>query len=294
MSAPGRPLLGRLVHPVGFGAMALSLSRRPPADEALAALLAAIDAGAELIDTADAYCLDDTEAGHSERLVAAARRARPHVLVATKGGFTRPRGRWVLDASPAHLRRACEQSLQALGVEAIDLYQLHRPDARVPFAESVGALCELRAAGKVRHVGLSNVTAAQLAAALTIVPIASVQNLCHPLDPGPLRDGVARLCQERGVALLAYSPFGGLRRHAELAAHPLLGAIAAKHGATPYQVALAWLLCGSPVLIPLPSARSPVHARDNSRAAALALDDQDLQALARSLPLIPPTPERAP
>lgn len=274
---------GPHLHPVGFGAMALALQHRPPEDEAVRVMLAAVDAGVELVDTADAYCLDEGERGYGERLVRALVRLRPGVVVATKGGFTRPAGRWAVDASPAHLRRACEASLRALGTETLDLYQLHRPDARVPFHDSIGALAELRAAGKIRRVGLSNVTAEQLGQALSVLPIASVQNRLSPFDTGALRDGVLQLCKERGVAFLAYSPFGGLRRSTKIAAIPVLAAVAEAHGATPHQVALAWLMACTPQVMVIPSARSAARAAQNTAAAQLHLLPAELELLDRTL-----------
>lgn len=282
---------GPLVYPVGFGVMALALSRRPGEAEAVRVLLAAADAGVTFFDTADAYCLDEDERGYGERLLRALLRQRPGLVVATKGGFTRPKGRWVVDGSPAHLRRACEASLRALGVEAIDLYQLHRPDTRVPFAESLAALSELHAAGKIRRVGLSNVTAAQLAQALTVLPVASVQNRLGPLDTGALRDGVLRLCAERGVAFLAYSPFGGLRRSREIAAIPVVAAVAQAQGVTPHQVALAWLLSCAPNVVPIPSASSVARATQNAAAAQLHLSPEALVQLGQAL--LPGAPDPA-
>ena len=172
------------VPAVGYGGMHLSLQERPPEQESLRVIRAALDAGVRLIDTADVYCLDDTDIGHNERLVAAAVRGWDgpveEVLVATKGGLTRPGGRWERDGRPEHLRAACERSLRALEVDRIQLYQLHAPDPAVPFEESVGALAELRREGKVRWVGLSNVSVAQIDAAQAIVPIAAVQNRLNP------------------------------------------------------------------------------------------------------------------
>ncbi len=276
---PGGPLL----YPVGFGAMALCLQRRPSEAEALRVLLCAVDAGAELFDTADAYCQDDHERGYGERLLRQLLHLRPTVTIATKGGFTRPQGRWVVDASPAQLQRACDASLRALGVETIELYQLHRPDTKVPFEDSLTALAELRASGKIRRVGLSNVTAKQLTQALTVLPITSVQNRLSPFHTEELRSDVFRLCADHGIAFLAYSPFGGLRRSAQIAAVPALVAVAAAHDATPYQVALAWLLTCAPQVMVIPSARDCARAQQNTTAAQLCLTPEDLELLGRAL-----------
>src|SRR4051794_37864755 len=154
------------VSAVGYGGMHLSIQDRPPEDHGVHVIQAALDAGVTLIDTADVYCLDDRDLGHNERLVARALQ-RWHgdvsdVIVATKGGMTRPAGRWERDASPQHLRSACERSLAALDIERIDLYQLHAPDPRIPIADSVGALADLQREGKIRWIGLSNVSVPQI------------------------------------------------------------------------------------------------------------------------------------
>src|SRR5215216_8128477 len=165
-STLARPLDGTAVFPIGLGAMPLYVSGRHDEARSIRTIHAALDAGVTLIDTADAYCRDESDFGHGERLVAKALAGwsgdRDRVLVATKGGHTRPGGEWGLDGRPEYLRQACEASLRALGVDAIGLYQFHRPDPKVPFAESVAALAELKAAGKVRLVGLSNVSVDQI------------------------------------------------------------------------------------------------------------------------------------
>jgi aryl-alcohol dehydrogenase-like predicted oxidoreductase/Ran GTPase-activating protein (RanGAP) involved in mRNA processing and transport len=266
--------------------MPLSLGRRPDEAEAVRIIHAAIDAGLGLIDTADAYGRDHREIGHNERLIARALRERPGcgVVVATKGGIERPDGRWKPNGRPEHLRRACEASLKALGVESIALYQWHRPDPEVPFEESVGALAELRRAGKIQAVGLSNVTAAQIRAARTIVPIASVQNRGNVHDRAPWDDGVIAECQRHEITFLAYSPVGGIRRKDQLAADPVLNAIGAKHDATPQQVALAWLVASSPVVIAIPGASRLSSLQGSIRALDLILDADDLAALELEAP----------
>lgn len=271
------------VGAVGFGGMHLSIADRPPEAQAIRTLHAALDAGVTLIDTADAYCLDDADLGHNERLIARALREwggdRDRVVVATKGGMTRPGGRWDRDGRPEHLREACERSLRALGVERIALYQLHAPDPAVPFEESVGALARLREAGRIRWVGLSNVTVGQIEAARRIVPIASVQNRLNPFYPEALTDGVVRACADYGLGFLAYSPTGGGRLNRKLPDHPVVAAVARRRGASPHAVVIAWVLSLSPVVIPIPSSRTPAHAADAASAAGLRLTDADLREL---------------
>jgi aryl-alcohol dehydrogenase-like predicted oxidoreductase len=271
------------VPAVGYGGMHLSLEDRPPGRQALEVIRAVLDAGVRLIDTADVYCLDDSDIGHNERLVAEALRGwsgeREAVLVATKGGLTRPGGRWERDGRPEHLRAACERSLRALGVERIGLYQLHAPDPKVPFEESVGALAELRREGKIRWVGLSNVSVAQVRAAEAILPVASVQNRLNPFFRESLEQGVVRYCAERGIGFLAYSPVGGGRLNRKLPEHPVLRPLAARLGVSAHSLVLAWVLAQAPVVIAIPSARRVAHALDSVGAGGLELSLDDLAAI---------------
>jgi aryl-alcohol dehydrogenase-like predicted oxidoreductase len=239
-----------------------------------------------LIDTADVYCLDDADLGHNERLVAQALRGwggeRDTVLVASKGGITRPGGRWERDGRPEHLRAACERSLRALGVDRIALYQLHAPDPQVPFEESVGALADLQREGKIRWVGLSNVSVAQIRAADAIVPVASVQNRLNPFFRESLEEGVVRYCAEQGIGFLAYSPTGGGRLNRKLPEHPVLRPMAARLGVSAHALVLAWVLAQSPAVIAIPSARRVAHAVDSVGAGALELPREELAAIDRA------------
>src|SRR5215210_4228593 len=175
---PTRKLADADVFPIGLGGMPMSLEGRPPEERSIRTIHAALDAGVNLIDTADAYSRDDSDVGHNERLIAKALRGRrDEVIVATKGGHTRtPGGGWELDGTREHLRAACEASLRALETDRIDLYQYHRPDPRVPYAESIGAIKELQDEGKVRWIGLSNANTEQIEESLRIADIVSVQN----------------------------------------------------------------------------------------------------------------------
>jgi aryl-alcohol dehydrogenase-like predicted oxidoreductase len=270
---------------VGYGGMHLSIQDRPPEINALRVLGAVLDAGVTLIDTADAYCLEEGEAGHNERLIARALAAHPgrdQVVVATKGGVVRTGGRWDTDGRPAHLRAACDRSLRALGVERIALYQLHAPDPAVPFEESVGALGELRQAGKIRWVGLSNVSVDQIRSAEAIVPVTTVQNRLNPFFREALATGVLHYCTERGIGFLAYSPVGGGRLNRKLPDHPVLAPMARRLGVSAHALVLAWVLAQSPAVLVIPSARSVEHALDSLRAADLALAPEDLAAIDRA------------
>ena len=266
-----RELAGVQVVRLGFGAMHLTGPDvwGPPADRgrAVATLRRAVELGVGLIDTADAY-----GPATSEELIAEALHPYPpSVLVATKGGLVRNGpGHWGNDASPAHLRDACEQSLRRLRLDVIDLYQLHAPDPAVPFDESVGALVELRAAGKIRHLGLSNVSAAQLRAAQRMAPIASVQNHYSLYERGS--EDVLRACEADGVAFLPYRPL-------DLGRFSPARRIARTHGVDARQVALAWLLAHSPVMFPIPGTGDPEHLAQNMAAADLTLTEAELRRL---------------
>lgn len=277
------------VPAIGLGGMPLSLEGRPDEADGIRVISAALDAGMRLIDTADVYCIDSLDIGHNERLIAKALQAwsgdASEVLVATKGGLRRPGGAWTQDGRPEHLRSACEASLLALGVESIAVYQLHAPDQRVPFAASVSALGKLQQDGKIQHIGLSNVSLAQLEVAISMVPIVSVQNRCNPFDLRPFREGIVDLCEEHGITLLTYSPVGGRRDQRRVGSDPTLSAIGRRHGATSYEVALAWLVAKSPAIIPIPGASRIESAQSSARAGDLILEPDDVTTLDRAFGL---------
>jgi len=279
---------GRDVSAVGLGAMPLTLVGRVEQTDAIRVIHAALDAGMTWIDTADVYCLDDGDIGYGERLIARALRERTggrgEPIVATKGGLRRPGGRWESDARPQRLKAACEASLKALGAEAIFLYQLHAPDPKVPWVDSVGAMSDLRREGKIQHVGLSNVGVDEIQQARGVVPIASVQNRCSALDRRPFVDGVLDLCQKEKIAFIAHSPVGGHRQQGRIGDHPTLRAVASRNRASPYQVALAWLLASSPVMFVIPGASRAESAESSARAADLVLGDRDREDLNKAFP----------
>ena len=278
---------GPEVSAVGYGGMHLSIENRPDEPQAIRTLHAALDAGVTLIDTADVYSLGDHDIGHNERLIARALREwrgpRDTVLVATKGGSTRPGGRWERNARPAHLRAACERSLKALAVDEIDLYQLHAPDPGVPLEESIGALARLLEEGKIRRVGLSNVSVPEIEAAARIVPLTSVQNRLSPFFRESLDRGVVAHCRERRIGFLAYSPVGGGRLNRKLPGHPEVGEVARRLGASPHAVVIAWVMAQGPQVIPIPSARTPEHVRDSVTAMDLQLGPEDVEAIDRAV-----------
>ena len=244
----------------------------PDRGEALRLLRRAVDLGVTFFDTADAYGPYECEL-----LVAEALHPYRDLVVATKGGLRRHGpGRWSKDGRPAHLKAACEASLRRLRVDCIELYQLHAVDPAVPLEESLGALAELRAAGKIRRIGICNVTSDELERALAVVPFVSVQNRFSVADRSAA--DVLERCEARGIAFVAWAPLA----KGYLARRPgRLSRAAAASGATPGQVALAWVLGRSPVTIPIPGTASPAHLEENVGAAGLRLDEVDVAALAR-------------
>jgi aryl-alcohol dehydrogenase-like predicted oxidoreductase len=264
------------VSAIGLGGMPMSIEGRPERSRSIATIHAALDAGITLIDTADAYHLDANDVGHNETLIAEALASyggnTSEVLVATKGGHLRPGGgTWTLDGSPEHLKAACEASLRRLGVEAIGLYQFHRPDPAVPYEDSVGAIADLLDEGKIRMAGISNANPDQIRTAQRILGgrLASVQNQFSPAFRSS--EPELKLCDELGIAFLPWSPLGGIKNAADLATHYRpFAEVASEVGATAQQVTLAWMLAKSPVVIPIPGSSRP----ETIRASAAAVDMQ--------------------
>ena len=273
------------VFPIGLGGMPMSLSGRPPEEQSIRTIHAALDAGVNFIDTADAYSADETDFGHNERLIAKAISSHPSrrdgVIVATKGGHTRTKGgAWELDGRPEYIKRACEQSLRALETDRIDLYQYHRPEPTVPYAETIGAFKELQDEGKVRWIGISNANTEQIEETRGIVDLVSVQNQLSLEYGSPIGKGEVELCERHGIAFLPWSPFGGISKAAEApAAHDPVREIAASHSVSPQRVVLAWLLALSPVMIPIPGASRPESITDSVKAVELELSHEELQAI---------------
>jgi aryl-alcohol dehydrogenase-like predicted oxidoreductase len=282
-----RSLAGVDVYPIGLGEMPMSLAGRPDEERSIRTIHAAIDAGVTLIDTADAYARDDRDIGHGEELIAKALNGHPgrdRLIVATKAGLLRDRQRgWPRDGRPEHIRAACEASLRRLQTDRIDLYQFHRPDPDVPYAESIGTFKELQDEGKVRWVGISNATAAQLEEALGIVDVVSVQNQLSLAYTSPIVKGEVRAASERGIAFLPWSPLGGIGSADSSAAVGAVRAAADAHGVSPQQVALAWLLSLAPTIIPIPGASRPETILDSLQAATLELSDEELRAISAAV-----------
>ena len=257
-----------VTRPIGIGCMRLSTTADRDDEHAVAVLHAALDAGVTFLDTADAYCLDDSDVGHNERLIARALATWPgdrsRVVIATKGGLTRPSGQWVPNGRGKHLQAACEASRRALGVERIALYQLHAPDPRTPLSTSVRALAALKRAGAIDRIGLCNVSRGQIEAAQQITAIDTVQVELSVFRDREILSGVVRYCIDHGIQLIAHRPLGGVQAQRRLARDPVLTELARRHGATPPDIALAWLLDLSTVVLPIPG---PTRVETASRAA---------------------------
>lgn len=316
------------VNPIGLGTMPLAINNRPQEPEAIKVIHAALDNGINFIDTADVYCLDHRDIGYCERLIAKALKTWKNkgnndnsnngnsnsgskdnkgntnkIVVATKGGLERPNGDWTVNARPEHLLKACEASLKALETDCIDLYQLHAPDASVPFADSIGALEQLQRTGKIRYIGLSNVRLNEIKEAQKIVDIVSIQNRCNIFDVRSFQDGVISYCEEQGIIFIPYSPMGGSREKSSTAKDPILLKIAEKYSKnylgehlekdsgnnlkdntqknsiTPFQILLAWFVQKSPIMLPIPGAGRIESAISSARAMDIILDEEDITAI---------------
>jgi len=270
----------RAVGAIGLGAMPMSIEGRPDAEQSIRTIHAALDAGVSLIDTADAYYVAGEEPGHNELLVAAALRSHPErdrVLVATKGGHYRsPDGGWPVDGRPEHLIACAEASRQRLGVEVIDLYQLHRPDPTVAYAESLGALKHLLDTGVIRYAGISNADLEQIELARQILGprLVSVQNQLSPVFRDSLP--VLRRCAELGLAFLPWRPLGGLTYDRDDAALRPFTQVAAAHQVSVAVAILAWLLAQGPHVIAIPGSTRPETIRNSVSAADLVLTEAEV------------------
>ncbi len=283
----GRHTLGKTgidVNETGYGAMHLSIDRekRPTEEESIDLIRRAVDElGVDFIDTADAYCINEEEKGHNERLIALALEGerRERVLVATKGGSTRPDGRWERNGRPEYLRGACEASLKALGTDTIDLYQLHAPDPNVPVEESVGTLADLQREGKIRHIGVSNFSLDQLKRVIAEAEIVSLQNQYSVMNRRG-QDEIIDFCEKEEITYIPWNPVGGRGNAPEIGQmYQTLGEIAADHGTAPHTIALAWLLSRSPVILPIPGTRKFEHLKENMKASKIELSAEEKERL---------------
>jgi aryl-alcohol dehydrogenase-like predicted oxidoreductase len=275
----------REVSAIGLGGMPMSIEGRPERQRSIATIHAALDAGVTFIDTADAYHLHADDVGHNESLVAEALASyggdTSNVLVATKGGHLRPGdGSWTLNGNPAYIKQACEASLKRLGVDAIGLYQFHRPDPKTPYAESVGAIRDLLDEGKIQMAGISNANPAQIRQSQEILGgrLVSVQNQFSPAFQSSRPE--LELCDQLGIAFLPWSPLGGISRAGGLGDRfAPFQQVADAHGVSPQQVCLAWMLALSPVVVPIPGSSRPETIRDSAKAPELQLSKDELAQL---------------
>lgn len=272
------------VSAIGLGAMPMSVRETNDEKRGVDTIHRALDEGITFIDTADVYSPDDRSIGHNEELITRALAsygsATDHVLVATKGGMTRSGSDWGTDGRPEALRRSCEGSLKRLGVDAIGLYQHHRPDPQVDYAETMGGLKQLLDDGLIRRAGISNADPKQIEVAYRILGdgLVSVQNEFSPRFRSS--EPELELCASLGIAFLPWSPLGGMREAGDLGAKfAVFNEVARKYDASPQQVCLAWELAKSPVVLPIPGASRPDSIADSVKAVTLTLEQEDLDRL---------------
>ena len=280
-----RAIGDRTVSEIGLGGMPMSIEGRPDRERSIATIHASLDAGVTLVDTADAYHLHGNEVGHNEELIAEALRSwggdASSVLVATKGGHLRPGdGSWTQDGRPEHLKEAARASAKRLGVEAVGLYQFHRPDPSVPYADSVGALVELLDEGVIQMAGISNADPDQIREANEVLGgrLVSVQNQFSPAFRSSLPE--LQLCNELGIAFLPWSPLGGISSASELGgSHAAFQEVAQARGVSPQQVALSWELSLGDIVVPIPGSSRPETARASAEASELVLTADEVNRL---------------
>jgi aryl-alcohol dehydrogenase-like predicted oxidoreductase len=274
---------GDVISAIGYGAMGLSVAGRPDQRTAARVIEEVLDLGISFIDSADVYGLNDEDLGHNERLLAAVLAGRPDrhaIRIASKVGLKRSGNGWIRDASPLHIRAACERSLKALNADRIYLYQLHAVDPAIPLRSSLEALAALRAEGKCAHVGLSNVTAEQIVEAMSIVPIATVQNRLSPFYRESVTGQVVETCRRLGITFLAYRPFGGPRLSRRVSEFQSIRLLAQGRNATAHQITLAWLRGLSPNIVPLVGTIRIEHVGECAAAVANNLTAADMASVA--------------
>lgn len=284
-------ILGSVPCPIGLGLLRLATDERPSEQDAIQLIHFALDQGIRLLDTADVYALSDSEAHYGERLVqhALSTWSGPvdEVRVLTKVGLTRPKGRWVPNGRPAHLRKSVDGSLAALGVERLFLVQLHVRDPRVPYEETLGELAELQQTGKIEHVGLCNVSPGEVRQAMRHFVVASVQNELSVLNRKSAEDGMVALTLELGIPFLAHRPLGGHAKVGRISKNKVLAPLAERHGVSPHEIALAALLAVGPHVVPLVGATRVESVKSSLHALGIKLDLSDRTAIDLYLPFQP-------
>lgn len=275
---------GITISAIGLGGMPLSLSGRPPEQEAYAVIHRALDLGITLLDTADSYCKDETDKHHNERLFYKALQQyegdTKHVIVATKGGMMRPEGAWTRNGNPDHLRQTIQASFEALGGDKpIDVWQYHVPDTNYSIEASLVPAKEAIAAGLIRYVGVSNFSVEQIQRAREVVDVVSVQNQYNPWHREPERDGVLEYCEQEKLTFLPWSPLGGSRRVKALPDIEAITAIAEEKAVSVYCLVLAWLRAKSPCVVPIPGASKLSSIEDSVKAVEVQLSSLEVERI---------------
>lgn len=270
-----------MVFPIGLGAMPMSIHTRPSESHSIATIHKALELGVTLIDTADAYCVDESDKHHNEQLIYKALQQysgnKSQVMVATKGGLMRPNGAWTQNGNPDHLRKTIRESFEALGGEApIDIWQYHSPDPNYSIKEALTPAKEAVDQGLVRYVGVSNFTVEEIKQARDVVEIVSVQNQYNPWHRNPEFDGVLEYCEAEGLTFLPWSPLGGSRRVSQLKELHGISDLADEKDVTIYSLILAWMLSKSPCIVPIPGASKPESITDSVKAAQVRLDPHEI------------------
>lgn len=272
------------ISAIGLGGMPMSISGRPPEDQAIQVIHRALDLGVTLIDTADSYCQDESDKHHNERLISKALRQYQgdvsQVIVATKGGLMRPDGSWTRNGSPDHLRETIRVSYESLGGEKpIDVWQYHAPDSNYTIEESLTPAKEAIEKGLIRFVGVSNFSVEQIKRARDVVDIVSVQNQYNPWHRQPESDGVLEYCENNGLTFLPWSPLGGSSRVSKLEDIPAISKLAKEKGASVYATVLAWLRAKSPCVVPIPGASKPSSIEDSVRSLEIKLSPEEVKRI---------------
>lgn len=270
------------ISAIGLGAMHLSLNDRPSQEDAIALIHKALDLGVTLIDTADSYCLDESDKHHNEKLIATALEKYQgditQVIIATKGGLMRPQGSWTRNGNPEHLRQTIRQSHKAFGDEKpIDVWQYHSPDPDYMISEALAPAKEAVEEGLIRYVGVSNFSVAQIKQAQKIVEIVSVQNQYNPWNRQPENDGVIEYCEQEGLTFFPWSPLGGSRRVNLLQNIPVITELAQEKGISVYQIVLAWLRSKSSCIVPIPGATKITSIEDSIGSINVKLSPKEIQ-----------------
>jgi aryl-alcohol dehydrogenase-like predicted oxidoreductase len=284
MSLPHLRELGitrEMVFPIGLGGMPMSIRDRPSEDQSIATIHKALELGVTLIDTADAYCRDESDKHHNEKLIYKAIQQysgdKSQVMIATKGGLMRPNGAWTQNGNPDHLRQTIRESFEALGGEKpIDIWQYHSPDPNYSIEDSLTPAKEAQNQGLVRYVGVSNFSVDQIKRARDVVEIVSVQNQYNPWHRNPEYDGVLEYCESEGITFLPWSPLGGFSRVSQLQQFTGIADLSAEKELSIYSLILAWMLSKSPVIVPIPGASRPESIADSVKAAQVRLDPMEI------------------